>query len=430
MADNRTTIHELDQPLEIRQLRLEGVRGPAAGSFAILGDRPIFLGRERGLEFRLDDPKASRRHARVYLERGRVKVEDLNSANGTFLDGHRIDRGELRPGAKLRIGASEFVLRDATRGIGGAKGPFERLGILGRSKAMQALEKTLGKFAQSELPVLLEGESGSGKEALALAVHRLSPRAPGPYVVVDCTLLSPEHLRSELFGHVKGAFTGAEKDRAGAFVRAQGGTLFLDEIGELPLDLQPQLLRVLESQEVRPLGAGSAQKVSVRVVSATHRNLAAKVQDKSFREDLFYRLGALHARVPALRERLEDLEVLARHFLGELALEPDALEALKAQPWPGNVRQLRHCLERARVLSEGRSLTAQDLAFDSTPGTPLAKPDTPLAPEAATLQDLEVQAIQEALRAAGGNRKEAARRLGIARSTFYSKLKKLGLEPV
>jgi DNA-binding NtrC family response regulator len=283
-----------------------------------------------------------------------VLVRDLQSKNGTFVNGVRVQEAVLdRPGP-LELG--KVVLRvswhDDDAGAAGEADTFA--GIVGVAPAMRRVFGLLARVAPTTSTVLLLGETGTGKEAFAQALHRASPRAAAPFVVVDCGAIAPQLIESELFGHVKGAFTGATSDRKGAFQAADGGTLFLDEIGELPLELQPRLLRALEAGTVKRLGDTSSRQVDVRVVAATHRDLHAEVKQGRFRQDLLFRLDVVTVRIPPLRERREDLPLLVKHFVAQLgrpdfALSPPALARLQAWSWPGNVRELRNVLERALV---------------------------------------------------------------------------------
>lgn len=307
-------------------------------------------------------------------------------------------------------------------------------GLVGHSPAMRTVHKRIGLAAASDLPVLITGETGTGKELVARALHRASGRADAAFVAVNCAAIPLELMESELFGHRKGAFSGATSDRIGLIREADGGTLFLDEIGDMPLPMQAKLLRFLQEGEVTPLGGRGAQKVDVRVLAATHRDLAAWVAAGQFRSDLRYRLNVVPIELPPLRERGQDIVLLAQYFLrsGEGAartLSADAQARLLAYPWPGNVRELRNVMQRSQLLVRGHSIVAADLddalEYDAEQPTTAAPPEGTL-PEA--VARLERQMIQDALARSGGNRAEAARQLGIHRQLLYRKLDEYGLQ--
>ena len=421
--------------LTVEQVRLVFESGPRAGKSMVLGDQPLVIGREGEVDVTLADAGVSRLHARLVPTSEGWKVEDLGSSNGTRVNGMRVESAFLEDGAVIEVGDSRIVFQVQTVEVGDPRaapgGDRAFPDLVGESPALEDLKELLRKVGPLPLSVLLLGESGTGKEALARAVHRLSEVSRGPYEVVDCTLLTGDHLRSELFGHVKGAFTGATSDRRGAFERASGGTVFLDEVGEIPLELQPQLLRVLEQGEVRPLGGERSRNVRVRVVSATHRDLEAMVRQGEFRQDLFYRLSAIRVEVPPLRERGDDPVVLAEHFLYKgLTLSPGARDQIRSYPWPGNVRELRNAVQRASALAEDRTVQAEHLGLPAggPPSPAAASGPAVLAPgETRSLDETEAAAIRQALADCGGNRTEVARRLGISRSTLYAKLKKYQL---
>jgi two-component system response regulator AtoC len=309
--------------------------------------------------------------------------------------------------------------------------------LLGRTPAMVQVFKTIGRVAATAEAVLILGESGTGKELVASAIHANSDRAGRPFVKVNCAALSPTLLESEMFGHEKGAFTGAVARRQGRFEQADGGTLFLDEVGDLDIELQAKLLRVLQTGQFERVGGNETLTVDVRVLSATNRDLPALIAQGKFREDLFYRLNVVSIELPPLRERREDVPLLAeaivrrlarKYHWPHLALTPDAVAALVAQPWPGNVRQLQNVLARAAILSGGRPITAADvlpaatiaaMPTDTAPASPLALKEV--------LAETERRLIQQALEQEGWNRTRAARLLGISRRQLFDKIQQYGL---
>lgn len=315
-----------------------------------------------------------------------------------------------------------------------------RGGILGQSAPMRALWEMIRTIAPSEATVLVAGESGTGKELAAKAVHDLSRRASGPFVAVNCGALTETLLASELFGHEKGAFTGADRRHDGLFVRARGGTLFLDEIGEMPLQLQAKLLRALQQGEIQRVGSDTPITVDVRVIAATNRDLRQEVQAKRFREDLYFRLNVISLEVPPLRRRGEDIPLLAAYFLQRFAernrksikgFSPQALDSLLRYPWPGNVRELENAVERAVILCNGDLVTGAELPDDIAHAAP--PEEGPAQQEALSLAGMalelvERRAIEDTMRQTGDNKSEAARRLGITRATLHNKLRKYGLE--
>ncbi len=305
--------------------------------------------------------------------------------------------------------------------------------VVAESPAMRAALDVVARVAAHRTTVLVTGESGTGKEVIARAIHRASPRAGAAFVGVNCAAIPENLLESELFGHVRGAFTGASADRPGLFEQADGGTLLLDEIGELPLPLQAKLLRALQEGEIRRVGAERTRKVDARVVAATARDLRAEVAAGRFREDLFYRLNVVTVHLPPLRERPEDIPALIRHFVAgasrrlgrRLAVSGAAIGWLAAQPWPGNARELEHTIERAAVLSDHDALEPDDFRPRDGARASTAEP-------AGTLRDAldaaERDAIAAALTAAGGNRRDAATRLGVSLRTLFYKIARHGLE--
>ncbi|EGW51371.1 hypothetical protein HMPREF1022_01580 [Desulfovibrio sp. 6_1_46AFAA] len=316
-----------------------------------------------------------------------------------------------------------------------------RPGILGRSQAVKDMLHIISTVAPTEATVLITGESGTGKELVARALHEGSARADKPLVTVNCAALAENLLESELFGHEKGSFTGAERRREGRFVQANGGTLFLDEIGEMPMQLQAKLLRALQQGEVQRVGSDSPITVNVRVLAATNRDLRLEAAQKRFREDLYFRLNVISIDVPPLRQRGEDIPLLAAHFLQRFAgrnrksikgFAPQALDSMLRYPWPGNVRELENAVERAVILCNGDLITGRELPANVIDASPLAEaalvPEGDVSLAGLSLDMVERRAIEETLRQTGDNKSEASRRLGITRATLHNKLRKYGLE--
>jgi two-component system nitrogen regulation response regulator NtrX len=378
--------------------------------------------------------------------------------------------GEGRVGdavSALQIGALDFMekplggdavahrVQRALRGASLARA-HERLreevgvgrSLLGESSEIRAIRETIGRVGPTDARVLIVGESGTGKELVARAIHDASPRAAEPFVALNASALPRDLVESELFGHQKGSFTGATGTRRGAFELASGGTLFLDEIGDMPLEAQPKLLRVLETGRVQRLGAEKDFPVDVRVVAATHRDLADAVTRGEFREDLFHRLRVVDVHVPALRGRADDIVLLARHFLAhfahrhgrrELHLTPAAESALAADSLPGNVRELKNRMERVAILTKGPGVGVADVATDggSAASSPASRADTVESlpaleatdhPLRDTLRQVERALVERTLNEAGGQKAETARRLGLERSHLYRKLRDLGID--
>jgi DNA-binding NtrC family response regulator len=327
--------------------------------------------------------------------------------------------------ARRRLAAENADLR---RRIADA-GPVG--GLVGSAPALRAAVALLTQAAASDATVLITGESGTGKELAARLVHDRSPRAAGPFVVVNCAAIPDALLESELFGHARGAFTGADADRAGKFERAHGGTLYFDEIGELKLPLQAKLLRALQEHEIERVGGAGPRPVDVRIVAATNKDLKAETAAGRFREDLWYRLNVVTVAMPPLRDRREDLPALCAHFLRrygrpDVSLSAEALDVLRGYRWPGNVRELAHVLERALVLLGAGTLVTPDLFPDDVRGGG-ARPVATLPPEGASLAAVERALLVQALERTGGNRTRAAKLLGLTRSALLSRMAKHGL---
>jgi DNA-binding NtrC family response regulator len=379
------------------------------------------------------DPTVSRAHAELSLTEHGVSVVDLGSRNGTFYVGQRVERIVLGLGSRIELGGALLALevdRDDLQKTLDYEGDAYRA-LRGTSSAMRRVFALLKRLEGSLVDVLVEGESGVGKELIANAIHEGSAVAEGPLVSINCGALPRELVASELFGHKKGAFTGAIEARRGAFESANGGTLFLDEIGDLPLELQPMLLRVLETGDVRPVGDDAVRRVEVRIVAATNRDLEADVAAKRFREDLFYRLAVVRLRIPPLRERPDDVAPLAELFAraaGLAGLPNDVMQELKSRDWPGNVRELRNAVQAYAALgvldARPRSKKATlDLALKE-----LVDPDVSYAEQKDALVDRFTALYLESLmESAGGNQTVAARMAGLNRGHLGKLLAKHGV---
>ena len=358
-------------PPAVQRFRLRGLGGELEGkSFDSSSDR-LQIGSHPLNEVEVRDRTVSRFHCEVFVDRdGRAWVKDLGSRNGTRVNGVRVREAELQEGMVLRVGQLELVFTPLAERNELPVAPVTSFGTLvGSSVPLRTAFAQLGKAAAKDVTVLLTGESGTGKSEAAELLHEQSGRAAKPLRVVDCAAVPANLLESELFGHERGAFTGAIQRRVGVFEEAEGGTVFLDEVGELPLELQPKLLRVLEAREVRRLGANRYLPVDVRVVAATNRDLRAEVNVGRFRPDLYFRLAVLTVRLPPLRERPGDIPLIAKQLLGRLTLdeetrralaEPAFLSRLQLSPWPGNVRELRNHLERCAALQEALQPASED----------------------------------------------------------------------
>lgn len=332
----------------------------AQGAHSRVIDARVTLGAAPGVDVVVADPMVSRIHCELEPREDGVWLRDLDSRNGTVAAGLRVGSVRLDEGVTFTLGATTFSVAWEREASPVALSPDARFGpLLGRSVVMRALFARLPRVAQVDATVLITGETGTGKELVAEALHGASRRAAQPFVIVDCGALPETLLEAELFGHARGAFTGAQHARAGAIESAEGGTVFLDEIGELPLAVQPKLLRALESRMVRRLGESQHRKVDVRFIAATHRDLRAMVNQGAFREDLYFRLAVLPIEVPPLRARPDDVALLVEHFLppdATGAVTPALMHELQSRPWLGNVRELRNFVDRAMALGAHEAL--------------------------------------------------------------------------
>jgi DNA-binding NtrC family response regulator len=438
------TVVESDR-ITVQQFRLTVEAGPERGRTWVSSGGSAIVGAAEDTDLVLEDAAVSRYHCEIAIRDGHVRVRDLGSRNGTNVDGVVVLEALLRDGALLVIGRSSLRFQLGSERVavplhdGDAFGP-----LAGRAPAMRVAFHALAKAAASDATLLLRGETGTGKELAAEAVHGASARAKAPMIVIDCGALPQHLLESELFGHEKGAFSDAHARRTGAFEAANGGTVFLDEIGELPLELQPKLLRAIERREIRRLGASHMFPVDVRIVAATNRDLRAEVNAGRFRADLFFRLAVLEVVLPPLRERREDIPLLVERIVEDLGAEgrPAAarfstrpfLEALAAHAWPGNVRELRNYLHRCIALEEAAPLGSAP-APPASPGPAASAP----APEvdvrlrlsearAVWQKELDRRYLEEVLRVNDGNITRAARQAGLDRVHLYRLLWKHGLK--
>jgi transcriptional regulator with GAF, ATPase, and Fis domain len=370
---------------------------------------------DNGLE--LADPFVSSRHGLIEKRDHGYLLRDLKSQNGTFVNGNRIIEVFLNEGDLLRIGEREFCFQKVSHAN------MVNDTLKSKNEEWNKQLQSLPVFAQTDLPVLLLGASGTGKEILARAVHKYSPRTNAPFVSVNCSALSESLIESELFGHLKGSFTGAVNDRKGAFEAARGGTLFLDEIGDLPLTLQPKLLRALENREIRPVGSDRNIETNVRIIAATHKNLQTQVVRGTFRTDLFYRLHVVKMMIPPLAERMEDFETLLYGFAREMRVRfsHDAIITLKQHTWPGNIRELKNAVARASALYP-KELVERDhihrlLDLNLPPQTEMSISKKPM------IREIEKEMIIHRLIVNRGNQRKTAADLGMPKSTLHDRIK-------
>ncbi len=403
---------------------------PTTRSATVDGDR-VRVGSHDSNDLVLVDPMVSRFHFQLVREQAAWRLLDTGSRNGTSLHGVRIRDAELTtPEAVLELGESRIRVTELPSATAVEILDQATFGELyGRSLVMQRLFAILARVAAHDTSVLIQGESGTGKELVASEIVRRGARARKPFVVVDCSAISPTLIESELFGHARGAFTGADRERVGAFEAANGGTVFLDELGELPLEMQPKLLRALESREVRRLGETTPRKIDVRVVAATNRQLEREVNAGRFREDLYFRLSVVTVHVPALRERPDDVPLLVHAFIDLLGAQasahlfnPEVMAQLASQPWPGNVRELRNFVERAVVLQCTSEPSPVRAARTASSSPELRPADLTLAFREAKDQAVacfEREYLTALMEWAGGNVSRAARKAKMDRMNLH-----------
>ncbi|WP_083682167.1 sigma 54-interacting transcriptional regulator [Archangium sp. Cb G35] len=430
--------------LKLRKCRIQVSAGPDEGKSLVSDKERLRCGAHPTNDLVLaEDRTASRHHFEIInTERGWLLV-DLNSTNGTFLDGRRIERAYLSAGAQIRAGSSTLTFAPIDEEVTVEPDrEGELCGLVGQSVKMRQVFALIKKIAPMDVSVIIGGETGTGKELVAQAIHELSGRKKGPMVVLDCGAIPPNLIESELFGHEKGSFTGAMAARPGAFERAHGGTIFLDELGELRLDLQPKLLRVLENREVRRVGGNDTLEVDCRVIAATNRDLPKEIAAGNFREDLFFRLSVINLQLPPLRERREDIplilkrgladpEVMARH--GRKRISPEALSLLMAYGWPGNVRELMNVLSHVLAFSDGEEVLPEHLpprvrGQQREGPLPFNEHLTFKDAKEQLLENFEREYVTSVLTRCEGNLSRAARESGLHRKSIERLVKKYQLD--
>jgi DNA-binding NtrC family response regulator len=434
------TVRQLIETVAIPRLTISVEReGGMNVQRAVVHDGDLCkIGSHASNDIVLRDPMVSRFHCRLVREDGVWRLRDSGSLNGTRLDGVRVRDADIVQEGALAIGESVIRVRAGAPQKEDVVPMLPSFGALvGTSLPMRRMFGLLDKIAQSDINVLIEGESGTGKELVATEIMQRSSRADKPFVVVDCGAISPNLVESELFGHVRGAFTGADRDRMGAFETADGGTVFLDEIGELPLELQPKLLRALEAREIRRVGETKPRRVNVRVISATNRDLEREVNKTRFREDLYFRLAVVGVRVPPLRERLDDMLILVRTFLQQLGVPEEeklfgaaVIQDMSKHDWPGNVRELRNYVERSVVLQSAHQTLRRGAGGTTTSQGPVNGIDLSVPfrlSKDAVIDSFERSYLSQLLEAAGGNMSKAARMAGMDRMYLHRLVQKHGL---
>ncbi|HJL14369.1 MAG TPA: sigma 54-interacting transcriptional regulator [Sandaracinaceae bacterium LLY-WYZ-13_1] len=455
MTGNRTELAGDPRVLEVARCALVILSGPERGREQTIEGELFRIGKSRDNELVLADETVSRTHCEITRGEKGFLLRDLGSTNGTLLDGAEIKEAWLKPGAVITVGKVELKVRPFAERIEILPSDATTYGeVVGSSLAMRQVFGLLERLGPTDATVLIGGETGTGKDVLARSIHARSPRASEPFIVVDCGAVVGSLIESELFGHEKGAFTGATSRRQGAFELADGGTLFLDEIGELPLDLQPKLLRALEQRQFRRVGGNESHQVDIRVIAASKRNLKMEVERGKFREDLYFRLAVVPVELPPLRERREDVKILVETLLARIAasdpsgttptrVSEEAMRALEAHDWPGNVRELRNVLERAAYLSRAAGYDEVQLGMvpfagapaspdeaSSGPSMPAFDPDKSYRDTKAEWEaSFEKQYVAWLLERTEGNISAAARAADMDRKYLYKLARRHGLHP-
>ena len=457
-ATKITYIDGRPMTITLRRCKLAMMRGEELKEYVFERD-VVTIGAMEDNDLVLDDDTVSRNHCRITREGDQYLLIDNGSTNGTFINRVRVREAFLHEGCTLTCGKTDIKFQPVDEKLHIVPSDRERYGdIIGRDRSMREIYAILEKIAPTDTTVVIEGETGTGKEVVARTIHQQSRRKDGPFIVFDCGAVPESLIESELFGHEKGSFTGAFSTRHGVFEMAHGGTVFLDELGELQLDLQPKLLRVIEQRELKRVGGGKPIKVDVRIVAATNRDLEAEVKAGRFREDLFYRLTVVRLLLPPLRERREDIELLARHFLAQGRFNRDRLGGQKVNDfapgisdrlddydWPGNVRELHNVIERAVSFAEGDRVELEDLpnhiayprrgdgaALREKTNPNVALPDAPRTnikgpfkeAKEQWVSSFEADYIARLLEKNSGNISHAAREADIDRKYFRKLMKK------
>jgi transcriptional regulator with PAS, ATPase and Fis domain len=442
-----TTEHADRDPFEHQRMLV--VVGPDhAATYPLPAEGTITIGRSHDCEVRVDHPSISRRHLAIHVAGDAIEVEDLGSANGSRYREQTLaanQRVRVHFGEVIDVGAVMLIVQERGDAAVGAPAttPVRKPPVIGES--MIGLDRVVQRVAEGNICVLIVGETGAGKEVLATRIHELSPRRARPFVRINCAALSESLLESELFGHERGSFTGADRAKPGLLATAIGGTVLLDEIGELAESIQVKLLRVLEQREILPVGGLEPVPIDVRFVAATNRDLELEVRRGGFRQDLYFRIAGVTLRVPPLRQRVHEIPALAKTFIAGACrdlgrarppeLSDDALRWLTAYAWPGNIRELRNVIERAVLLCTTGTITAEHLPANETASAPPAAERAPSngSPEPAgglrdEVERIERERILAALDACGGNQTRAARQLGISRSKLVSRIEQYGIK--
>ncbi|MCA9665412.1 MAG: sigma 54-interacting transcriptional regulator [Myxococcales bacterium] len=427
--------------MHLSQCKLVVLQGSQRGREYVISSDVIRIGKAESSDIVLPEDTVSRVHCEILRDARGYLLRDLQSTNGTFLDGAEVREAYVRAGSVVTVGTVQLKFQPFEERIEILPSEAERLGtMVGRSLLMREIFGLIERVAPTEATVLIEGETGTGKDQAARTIHELSKRSEGPFVVVDCGAVAGNLIESELFGHEKGAYTGATATRQGAFELANGGTIFLDELGELSLELQPKLLRVLEQREIRRVGGSRTMRVDIRVVAATKQDLRSEIAKGKFREDLYFRLSVVPIYMPALRERKDDIPLLVHEFARKLGaaeadFPPEGMDMLAAHDWPGNVRELRNILERGLYLS--KQMGSEAFKFINITGLGAPRPsaqrsveiefdsrDSYRANKERWNDEFERRYLNWLLKRADGNISRAAREADMDRKYLHKLIKK------